>query len=120
MEFAQVIYSHVNWRKQYCRHLEGQERLDVAVVAKDTHCEFGKWLYGEGREHKGCPEYLTALEKHKVFHTVAAQTLQQAETMTKEKAMDMVGLRSSFTHASTECVAALCALRDAVKGHDHP
>jgi hypothetical protein len=114
MEIGQVIITHVEWRKRFLRFLEGHEEMDAEFVERDTECEFGAWLYGNGLMYRDLPEYAAVVEKHKRFHTVAAQAVRLAPTLPPGKALDLVSLHSAFTRASTECVAALCALREVV------
>ena len=115
MEIGEVIFAHVNWRKEFYRFLEGQQELDADVVEADDQCAFGQWLRGSGKVYQDRPEYGEVLEKHAQFHRAAAQAVRLAGTLPPGKAMELVGLRSAFTHASTECVTALCALRHAVE-----
>lgn len=114
MQIGQVIVAHVDWRKRFLRFLEGHEEMDAEVVERDSECEFGAWLCGKGLAYRDLPEYAAVVEKHRRFHTVAAQAVRLAPTLPPGKALDLVSLHSAFTRASTECVAALCALREAV------
>jgi len=114
MDIGQVIFAHVNWRKRFYQFLEGHEQLDADVVEADDQCEFGQWLRGAGGAYQDRPEYRTVLEKHREFHRVAAQAVRLAGTLPPGQALCLVSLNSAFTHASTECVAALCSLRAVV------
>lgn len=119
MDIGQVIFAHVNWRKRFFQFLEGREQLDADVVEADDQCEFGQWLRGAGAALKDKPEYASVLEKHREFHRVAAQAVRLAGTLPPGAALGLVSLHSAFTHASTECVAALCSLRAVVETEEH-
>lgn len=114
MDIGQVILAHVNWRKRFYQFLEGHEQLDADVVEADDQCEFGQWLRSAGEAYRDYPEYKIAVERHREFHRVAAQTVRLAGTLPPSKAIGLVSLHSAFTHASTECVAALCSFREVV------
>ncbi|MCC6537355.1 MAG: CZB domain-containing protein [Bryobacterales bacterium] len=117
MDFDQIIVAHSNWKKRFVAHLEGKEKLVADVVAKDNVCDFGKWLYGEGRAHANRAEYLAARDAHAAFHKTAATALSQAAgVLSKDEALALVGLRSDYSRASANCIAALTALRDSVNG----
>lgn len=119
MDIGQVIFAHVNWRKRFYQFLEGRECLDADVVEADDQCEFGQWLRGVGAAFQDRPEYAAVLEKHREFHRIAAQAVRLAGTLPPGKALGLVSLNSAFTHASTECVAALCSLRTVVEKEEH-
>ncbi|MBL8221018.1 MAG: CZB domain-containing protein, partial [Bryobacterales bacterium] len=89
----------------------GHEHLDAGEVEADDQCEFGQWLCNAGDAYSDRPEYRIVVEKHREFHRVAAQAVRLAGTLPPGKALSLVSLHSAVTHASTECVAALCSFR---------
>jgi len=72
MDFGQAILGHTRWKGRLKNHIEGQEQVDPARLAKDDQCDLGKWLYGEAKEYAGLSAFADLKAKHEKFHTVAA------------------------------------------------
>lgn len=115
MDLTQVIISHARWRQRFADFLEGRGQLDLAIVEADNQCEYGRWLYGEGRQYKDFPEYAGVVEMHRRFHAVAGQAMRIAPALPPDKVLNLISLNSAFSNASIEFVTALCFFRDAVE-----
>lgn len=86
------------------------EQIDVHTIAKDDCCEFGKWLYGEGKVKYGfLPSYRTCLDKHAAFHVEAGNiaSVINAKQYTEAEAM----LENTFSFMSDEVGVALKQLQ---------
>jgi hypothetical protein len=111
MNFDEVIFAHSNWKNRFKLFLEGKEKLEQHIVAKDNLCELGKWLSGAGKVHAHLPEYGSLKEKHTHFHTVAAQIVAQAPKLPQDKARQLVDVGTDYAKASAACVNAISTLR---------
>lgn len=114
MDFSQVIYAHSAWKNRLKDHIMKNEPLDAATIAKDDQCELGKWIYGEGRKYSSRSEYADVKQKHARFHAVTAEVVRKAAALKKEEALQLIGQGTDFARASSECVAAIAALRDSL------
>lgn len=78
LNLKQVIDAHAGWKTRLENTLLGisMEQLEVAVVAQDSVCSLGEWLYGVGKQQFGhLPEYEELRKTHACFHLCAGQVL---------------------------------------------
>lgn len=78
LNLKQVIDAHAGWKARLENTLHGisTERLEVSVVAQDSVCTLGEWLYGVGKQQFGhLPEYEELRKTHASFHLCAGQVL---------------------------------------------
>lgn len=116
MNVDQAILTHIQWKNRLRNHINGNEKVDPAVLAKDDQCELGKWLHGEAQKEFTSPGTLSELKvKHARFHAAAAAVARNAISCSPEQALKLLDpLTSEFGRASSDCVNALAALRTAV------
>lgn len=75
---AQKEVDHLNWIKQVNALLTNENVTELNVQVDDHQCEFGKWLYGQGRKQaeKLVPDLVPLLkaieEPHRQLHASAA------------------------------------------------
>jgi len=50
-EFLQKVIDHLNWGNKVNEFLNDDSVTSLDVQTDPTQCGFGKWYYGEGREH---------------------------------------------------------------------
>lgn len=115
MDFDHAIVAHVSWKSKVRHHMQGTETLVASEVAKDDRCELGKWLHSQEQEYHGKPEFDEAVQAHAQFHRVAGDVIHQSKKVSQEEMEKMIASGSEYGKASAHCVAALTALRDAVK-----
>ena len=78
-DFTQRIVDHLNWSEQVSAFLTDDNVNELDVQLDHTKCAFGKWYYGEGREHAEhlVPEIKSLLgqieEPHKHLHESASK-----------------------------------------------
>jgi hypothetical protein len=111
MDFDQAILAHTRWKSRLKNHIEGQEQVDPAILAKDDQCDLGKWLHGEATEYSGLRAFADLKAKHAKFHTVAAAVAQSARSCSPETALESLQPLSEYGRASSDCVMALAALK---------
>ena len=111
MNFNVVINAHTAWKHKFRQFLEGTEKLQAEMVAKDNQCELGKWIYGEGSQLAALPEFSEMKRKHAEFHQVASQVVRQSKALSKEAALALVEVGTDFAKASAQCVNSISTLK---------
>ena len=72
MNAKEILASHKNWKDRLRIAMATRQPFDLDVVCSDKHCEFGQWIYGEGKQRFGhLPEYEICRQQHALFHQVA-------------------------------------------------
>ena len=113
MDFADAIRAHVEWKLRLRMLLDGQgESMSSDLVARDSVCELGRWLYGEGRQYAADPSYSELKEAHARFHQVAAEVLSAAERGDKRGAEARLE-GADYMTSSSAVVATIMRMRDA-------
>lgn len=101
LNLKQVIDAHANWKDRLQSTLLGTstEQLEVAVVAQDSLCALGAWLYGVGKQQFAhLPEYDNLLKTHADFHLCAGQILLEFHRGASDQAA--VLLKGEFRNLS--------------------
>jgi hypothetical protein len=78
-EISKAISAHGIWKVRLQAAIEsGKLEVDIADVARDDVCEFGRWLHGESLspEVKEGPTYKSVTLLHARFHRCAATVLE--------------------------------------------
>ena len=112
LNMKEAIDAHVAWKARLKTQLdgEGDEALEVGVVASDDRCTLGKWLHGEAKQRFAhLPEYAELVRDHSQFHLSAGNILLEVHQGEKEKA-GMMLQGSDFRHASDRVQLALVRL----------
>ncbi|VAW63329.1 hypothetical protein MNBD_GAMMA09-535 [hydrothermal vent metagenome] len=82
LNLQEVLGAHMAWKEKLNSTLDGSsvERYEVGVVAQDSLCVLGKWLYGPGKKLYSQLAEFEALRKiHAEFHICAAEVLKAHE-----------------------------------------
>ncbi|HNV59082.1 MAG TPA: CZB domain-containing protein [Rhodoferax sp.] len=112
MDLDSAIGAHAQWKIKLRAGIDRKEQMDALTIGKDNCCELGKWMYGEGRQTLGSkPEFVTLIERHKLFHTEAGKVAQAINTAKYEQAAKMIESGSAFASASTAVGVAIGALK---------
>ena len=111
MNFNDAIVAHTNWKNRIKRSIDGQEQFDPATVSKDSVCELGKWIYGEGVKYVSLPEFQLMKQKHAQFHQLAGEIIRKTAGLPREQALALLGFGSAYSAASAACVNAITALQ---------
>jgi methyl-accepting chemotaxis protein len=56
-------------------YIYGAGQIDVETVANHHDCEIGRWLFGEGSQHRDLLEYQHARDLHAAVHRRAAKVV---------------------------------------------
>ncbi len=91
------------------------EPLDAVAIAKDNHCEVGKWLRGEAREvHGQRASYGRCFKSHAAFHVEAGRVAAAINAHRKDEAEKMLAPDSRFSQASKDVSLALVELKNEI------
>lgn len=114
MNLDDAVSAHQRWKIRLGMAIEGNspDVLDAAVVEQDNQCDLGKWLHGEGRVHKGKPEFGTVVAEHAAFHQQAAGVLRMALKGDRQRAK--AELDGPYYQQSQKVVMAILRLKKAL------
>lgn len=107
-----ALGAHGMWKARLRSAIDsGQSDLSVAGTRVDDRCDFGKWLYGDGRKGFASPQdWETIRGLHADFHVQAARVLELALSGHRAEAEKAMGIGGSFSRASSALVTALTRL----------
>lgn len=116
MNFDIEIAAHINWKIRFIAFLKGlsNEVFESDNVCKDSLCELGKWIYGEGKTLDHFPAYAELRKQHAHFHVCAAEVVKTFETGNKAAASSL--LEGEFAIASRNTMLAILKLKNAAQG----
>ena len=115
MNLDEAVRTHVEWRAKFRVAIVNKEQMDADTIGKDNCCEVGKWLHGEGKSLFGSePEFLRALDKHKVFHAEAGNIARLINEQKYTEAETAICDGTAYTTVSYEVGTALVLLKQAV------
>ena len=114
--FDEAIAAHIKWKMRLNQFIDGtsSEKLDRAVVCKDNLCVLGKWIYGNGVQHKDIIHYGDLVTKHANFHRCAGEVVGKVDAHDKAGAHAL--LAGEFSNAAKETVTAIMALKSEIAG----
>jgi hypothetical protein len=114
MNFDQAISSHVAWKSKLTAYINHPDHsLNAAEIAKDDHCELGKWLSGEGQKFANSPEFKKLVTDHAQFHKAAADIVKKADSGLKVGEEVALGAKSEYSSASNAVVSSLMRMKKA-------
>ena len=109
-----IVLAHAKWKRELHSAIETNEKLDASNVGKDNLCEMGKWIYGEGSAYANLPAYIDLKQKHAKFHALVADVITKMRSLPQGEALELIGLNSEFSRASSDCINAIVALKVSV------
>jgi methyl-accepting chemotaxis protein len=113
MDFDGAILAHVEWKTKLRAYMTKSDgSLKSSMVAQDSQCNLGKWIYSDGIKYSALPAYQELKAEHAKFHKSAAKIvdLVNAGKLADAEAKTKAG--SEFKILSTNCVALIMKLRD--------
>jgi hypothetical protein len=117
MDFSHLILAHSQWKRNLRNAIEESKSLDAATAGRDDLCELGKWMAGEGAAYANLPAYQDLKVKHAKFHASVAKVINQAHSLPKEKALELLDpLNSEFGQVSSACINAIGAFQGVAQG----
>ena|ERR1035437_267291 len=113
MDLDSAISAHEQWVFKFKNAISTASTLDAATIAKDNCCEFGKWLYGEGRSmHGHRARFSDIIERHAEFHKLAGKVAEAVNAKQYKEAQDMIDYASTpFGQATQGVKAAILGLK---------
>ena len=112
---TKAIGAHGAWKKRLAVAIEaGSHNEDVARVAKDDLCAFGRWLHGTPPTAAEADRHHEAVRLHARFHTEAAATLRLVTAGQQGEAKAMIGAGGRFFEASRVLTQAMIDWRHAL------
>lgn len=112
LKLDNAILAHHVWKNKLRAAIANKTPLEVDSVGRDDCCEIGQWLYGEGGAlHAQKPEFVTLLQKHKVFHLEAGKIAMHINAANYAQASRMIDSGTPFGSASLAVAQAVSALK---------
>jgi len=112
MDLDVALHKHAEWKVKFRTAISHNEKLDVATISKDNCCDFGKWLYGNGKLHLSHLEsFSECLSQHAVFHIEASKVAQAINDNKHQEAHTMLNTDSAFIAASSAVGVAIMRLK---------
>ena len=72
MNLTEAYELHIEWKKRFHNAITNREHIDADVIASDSCCDLGKWLFGEAKDKFGGKNaYSECIQKHAAFHVEA-------------------------------------------------
>ncbi len=116
IDLDSAMQKHIEWKIKLRNAISRQETLDPVTISKDNCCDFGKWLYGEGKlqyEHK--QSFKACLSNHAQFHKEAAKVAVAINERNFDKAKDMLSSDSPYSKVSSAVGLAITLLKNDIK-----
>jgi len=113
----EAIGAHGLWKGRLKKAIAtASSEVEPQVVAQDSQCAFGKWLYGSSltANEKNSPHYAECRELHRSFHAVAAKVLSLALAGKAQEAARAMEPGSEFNRLSLSLTRAMTQWHDAV------
>ena len=108
---AEAITSHTNLVDHLRKSTAAGEVINIAIVGSDLCCDFGEWLYSEGKELLGeRSEWHNCVVAHAEFHLAAANVAMQISADSDFKSEQMMACESCYSLKVTEFSEAVNAL----------
>lgn len=108
MDALKAINMHRAWKDRFITAISAEEIINVAIVGSDLCCDFGEWLYSEGRQQFGHRnEWRNCLLTHAEFHIVAAEVAKKINDRCYFEADQMISSEAMYSKKSAELEAAI-------------
>ena len=112
MDLNNAIVTHVEWKLKFRSAIATQAQMDIVSISKDTCCELGKWLHGEGGSKFGFfPETVNCIKKHAVFHQEAGKVATAINEKKYDDAGVMLNAGKPYAKASNDVGFAIKRLK---------
>jgi methyl-accepting chemotaxis protein len=113
-QITKAIAAHGAWKRRLSGAIgNGTHTEDVALVARDDQCEFGRWLKqsapaaGDKRHHEA------SVELHAEFHAQAASVLRLVSARQQDQARASIAVGGGFAEASRRLTRTMIEWRKA-------
>ena len=119
MDLDLAIQKHAQWKFKFHSAIQTlqsngvAEPMDVAFIAKDNNCEFGKWLHSDAKQQFGqLPSYAKCLAGHAEFHLAASKVAAAVNAHKAADALHMISAGSAFAEASKKVGVSIIELKN--------
>ena len=84
LDFDSIITKHKDWKTRLRSMLDGKGGLSINDAVSHKDCDFGKWLYSEGKTKYGSLNELDILEKsHTQMHAKVREVIEKKMPVTQ-------------------------------------
>ncbi|OGA12592.1 MAG: hypothetical protein A3H32_06290 [Betaproteobacteria bacterium RIFCSPLOWO2_02_FULL_63_19] len=112
MHLGNAIATHEEWKTALRNAIAGSATLDVVTISADNRCEFGQWLYGEGKRLFGeLPIHAHCVETHRLFHVEAGKIAEAINVRNFVDANGMLASNTPFSKTSSALADSILQLR---------
>lgn len=122
MDLDLAIQKHAQWKFRFHSAIQNikdngkAEPMDVASIAKDNNCEFGKWLYSDAKQQFGhLPSFAKCTAGHAEFHAAAGKVAAAVNAQKATEATQLMAPGSVFAEASKRVGVAIIELKNQIK-----
>jgi methyl-accepting chemotaxis protein len=114
MDLSKAIDAHAQWKTKFRVAISGKQSMDVATISKDSCCDLGKWLHGEGKSKFGAlPSHADCVKKHAAFHIEAGKVATEINAQNFSLAEKLLGGGTPYASASSAVGVAIMQLKKA-------
>ncbi|WP_407342035.1 methyl-accepting chemotaxis protein [Pengzhenrongella phosphoraccumulans] len=114
-QLTRAIGAHGTWKKKLTTAIAaGSSNHDVATVALDDRCDFGRWLHGSVPAEGSTAHHRTSVRLHAGFHREAAAVLRLVSGGGQAEARASMAAGGDFAEASRLLTSAMVDWRQAV------
>jgi len=118
-DFRAAITAHIDWKMKLSKYLVKPDgSLDHSKVCLDNACMLGKWIYGDGANHKSMhPQIFESLrQSHAKFHQTAGKIIELINKNQTQQAENMLSADGPYLEISRNTVKLIEELQIAVEG----
>ena len=108
MEISEILDTHIRWKLDLIGRLESGVEIDAHEVARDDHCELGRWLYRNLGRFQDNDRFMDLYRDHSEFHNCVRDAVICWQAGDRECARELV--RDDMARLSHRIVRQLSAL----------
>ena len=112
MNLSEAINKHTDWKIKLRSAINNGETIDATALSRDSACELGKWLHGEGMaKFSRCASFSNCASAHAGFHVEAGKVATVINAKRYDEAKQMIAPGSKFAEATSIVIDALAKLQ---------
>lgn len=115
MNFDEAIVAHAEWKLKLTLYLQGEGKLDHAIVCRDDQCKLGQWIYSDGKKYANELSYENLKKVHAEFHLCAGHVIKTIDDRKIDEAKKLIGGESNYAKASATVIEAISAVKRRVE-----
>lgn len=115
--FDSAISAHIDWKMKLTKYMANPDRsLKSEIVCKDNQCALGKWIYGDGQEHRHYHEYEQLRTAHAEFHQTAGDVINLIHAGKVHEANNIMSPVGRYASVSDKCVNLIKLMKQNIEG----